>query len=173
MKIPSPRAVKRARIEIIPLIDIMFFLLATFVMVSLSMVKNQGLPVKLPVASTSAPQDRKDYTSITVNEKGEFFFNKEPITRADLGPRLTQLKSTQSDPKIFINGDGKTEFNNVVAVLDETRKAGISQVAIETKKGEGSPTLAPSQSAAPPTAPSPDPVAPAPVAAPAPTAFPQ
>lgn len=138
MKIPSPRSAKRARIEIIPLIDIMFFLLATFVMVSLSMVKNQGLPVKLPVASTSAPQDRKDYTSITVNDKGEFFFNKELISRADLGPRLQALKASQEDPKIFINGDGKTEFNNVVAVLDETRKAGISKVAIETKKPEAS-----------------------------------
>jgi biopolymer transport protein ExbD len=169
MKIPSPRASRRARIEIIPLIDIMFFLLATFVMVSLSMVKNQGLPVKLPVASTSAPQDRKDYTSITVNEKGEFFFNKEPIARADLGSRLTQLKSTQNDPKIFINGDGKTEFNNVVAVLDETRKAGISKVAIETKKGDGSTFLAP-QSSAPAIPPTPVLVAPVPASAPSPIA---
>jgi len=134
MKIPSPRIARRARIEIIPLIDIMFFLLATFVMVSLSMVKNQGLPVKLPVASSSAPQDRKEYTSITINDKGEFFFNKEPITRADLGPRLQAIKASHTDPKIFVNGDGKTQFDNVVAVLDETRKAGISKVSIETRK---------------------------------------
>jgi biopolymer transport protein ExbD len=134
MKIPSPRIARRARIEIIPLIDIMFFLLATFMIVSLSMVKNQGVPVKLPVASTSAPQDRKDFTSISVNEKGEYFFNKEPIAAADLGPRLQALKATQADPKIFINGDGKTQFENVVTILDETRKAGISKVAIETKK---------------------------------------
>ena len=133
MKIPSPRQAKRARIEIIPLIDIMFFLLATFVMVSLSMVKNHGLTVKLPVASSSASQDRKDYTSITVNDKGEFYFNKESISKTDLGPRLTALKASQPDPKIFINGDRKAEFENVVAVLDETRKAGITKVAIETK----------------------------------------
>lgn len=158
MKIPAPRTARRARIEIIPLIDIMFFLLATFVMVSLSMVKNQGLPVKLPVASTSAPQERKDFTSITVNDKGEFFFNKEPITRADLGPRLAALKSSQQDPKIFINGDAKAEFDNVVAVLDETRKAGISKVAIETKKGDGnSTTTPPSASALTPISPVPSP----------------
>ena len=162
MKIPAPHVARRARIEIIPLIDIMFFLLATFVMVSLSMVKNQGMPVKLPVASTSAPQDRKDFTSITVNEKGDFFFNKEPIARADLGPRLAELKTTQPDPKIFINGDSKTEFDNVVAVLDETRKAGITKVAIETKKPDGSSTSSP----APVLAPSPS-LAPAPAAAPA------
>jgi len=143
MKIPAPRTARRARIEIIPLIDIMFFLLATFIIVSLSMVKNQGLPVKLPVASTSAPQDRKDYTSITVNEKGEYFFNKEPIAQTDLAPRLAALKASQEDPKIFINGDGKTEFNNVVAVLDEARKAGISKVAIETRKPDGASSSAP------------------------------
>lgn len=55
-KIPSPRSNKRARIEIIPLIDIIFFLLATFVMVSLSMVQNRGIPVTLPAAATGAPQ---------------------------------------------------------------------------------------------------------------------
>jgi biopolymer transport protein ExbD len=57
--IPSPRAKRRARTEI-PLIDIMFFLLGTFVMVSLSMIRNQGINVNLPVAATSAPQDRKN-----------------------------------------------------------------------------------------------------------------
>ena len=56
MKITSPVSRKKARIEIIPLIDIMFFLLATFVMVSMSMVKNQGIAVNLPKASTSAAQ---------------------------------------------------------------------------------------------------------------------
>jgi len=147
MRIPPPRIARRARIEIIPLIDIMFFLLATFIMVSLSMVKNQGVPVKLPIASTSAPQDRKDFTSITVNQKGEYFFNKEPITQADLAPRLAALKALHPDPKIFINGDGKTEFDNVVAILDETRKAGISKVAIETTKpGAASTSLAPPSS---------------------------
>ena len=133
MNIPSPRAHKRARIEIIPLIDIVFFLLATFVMVSLSMVKNQGISVNLPVASTSASQERKDYTTISVNEKGDYFFNKEPITMEQLAARLAALKSTEPDPRVFINGDQKAEFGKAVAVLAEVRKLGISKVAIETK----------------------------------------
>lgn len=133
MNIPSPRAHKRARIEIIPLIDIVFFLLATFVMVSLSMVKNQGISVNLPVASTSAAQDRKDYTTISVNEKGDYFFNKEPITMEQLPARLAALKNTDPDPRVFINGDQKAEFGKAIAVLDEVRKLGISKVAIETK----------------------------------------
>jgi biopolymer transport protein ExbD len=133
MNIPSPRAQKRARIEIIPLIDIVFFLLATFVMVSLSMVKNQGISVNLPIAATSATQDRKDYTAISVNEKGDYFFNKEPITLEQLTARLVALKTGDPDPRVFINGDQKAEFGKAIAVLDEVRKLGISKVAIETK----------------------------------------
>ena len=132
MDIPSPRARRRARIEIIPLIDIMFFLLATFVMVSLSMIRNQGINVNLPVAATSAPQDRKNYVSITVTEKGDFYWNKEPVDLAAVVYRLRQLKQSQADPKVFINGDAKAHFENIVSVLDEARKVGITKVAIET-----------------------------------------
>ena len=66
IQIPSPRSKRRARIEIIPLIDIMFFLLATFVMVSLSMVKSKGVPVHLPGAASGETQNREEFTSITV-----------------------------------------------------------------------------------------------------------
>ncbi len=132
MDIPSPRAKRRARIEIIPLIDIMFFLLATFVMVSLSMIRNQGINVNLPIASTSTPQDRKSYVSITVTEKGEFYWNKDPVDLPTVVSRLRQLKQTEADPKVFINGDAKAHFEDIVAVLDEARKAGITKVAIET-----------------------------------------
>lgn len=133
MNIPSPRASRKARIEIVPLIDIIFFLLATFVMVSLSMVKNKGVPVNLPVASSSAPQERKEFTSITITEKGELFFNKEPIRPEELSARLQKLKADEEDPKIFINGDEKASFGQAVSVLDEVRKLGIAKVAIETK----------------------------------------
>ena len=72
MNIPSPRAHKRgARIEIIPLIDIIFFLLATFVMVSLSMVKNRAIPVNLSAAATAAPQDRTEIAAIKIEHNGK------------------------------------------------------------------------------------------------------
>jgi biopolymer transport protein ExbD len=130
--IASPRPKRRARIEIIPLIDIMFFLLATFLMVSLSMIRNQGISVNLPVASTSAPQDRKDFVSITVTERGEFYWNKEPVNLATIVSNLRQLKQSKPDPKVFINGDAQAHFEDIVSVLDEARKIGITKVAIET-----------------------------------------
>ena len=82
----SARGVRRARIEIIPLIDIIFFLLATFIMVSLSMTKNQGVQVALPTASSAASlgdqQEMDKAVTLSVNEKGEIFYNKDKITIA-------------------------------------------------------------------------------------------
>jgi len=133
MNIPTPRARKRARIEIIPLIDVIFFLLATFMMVSLSMVKNNAIKVNLPAAATSAPQEHNDRTIITVTKDGDLYFNKELLQVDQLPTRLQQLMAAQPDPKVFINGDEKAFFGPVVAVLDDLRQAGITKVAIDTK----------------------------------------
>jgi biopolymer transport protein ExbD len=131
--IPSPRGRKRARIEIIPLIDVIFFLLATFMMVSLSMVKNNAIKVNLPAAVTGAPQERDDRTMITVTKDGDLYFNKEMLPLDQLPARLVQLKAQQSEPKVFINGDEKALFGSAVEVLDDLRQAGITKVAIDTK----------------------------------------
>ena len=108
-------------------------LLATFVMVSMSMIKNQGITVNLPVATSSGPQDRKEYTAISVTASGEYFFNKEPATLEQIIERLKDLKAKEPEPHVFINGDEKAEFGKAIAVLDEARKLGISKIAIETK----------------------------------------
>jgi len=131
--IPSPRSQKRARIEIIPLIDIMFFLLATFVMVSLSMVKNQGIPVRLPAASTGRPQERKDAATISVSATGEVFYDKEAVSLDVLRERLGRQKAAMPDFKIFINGDEEARLGLAIEVLDVARNVGISKVAFETR----------------------------------------
>ncbi len=129
---------KRARIEIIPLIDIIFFLLATFIMVSLSMTRNQGVQVSLPTAASAASlgdqQDMEKAVTLSVNEKGEVFWNKEKITIAQLPLKLETLKSTAKDPKVILNSDAAADFKHVVAVLDEVRRAGIAKVGINTGK---------------------------------------
>ena len=132
--IPSPRGQKRARIEIIPLIDIMFFLLATFVMVSLSMVKNQGIPVRLPAAATGQPEERKDAATITVSATGQLYLDKEELLLDALAAKLAALKSANAELKIFINGDEDARLGLAIEVLDTTRQLGISKVAFETKK---------------------------------------
>ena len=131
-------SVKRARLEIIPLIDIIFFLLATFIMVSLSMTKNQGVQVALPTAGSAASlgdhQEMEKAVTLSLNEKGDVFFNKEKITLAQLPLRLQMHKTTSKDPKVVINSDANADFKNVVAVLDEVRKIGIAKVGINTDK---------------------------------------
>ena len=138
MKIGSPLPHRKARIEIIPLIDIIFFLLATFVMVSLSMTKNQGVNVALPSAASAATlmdsQQQSHALTLTVTQKGEVFFNKEKLTLAQLPFRLQTYKSADKDPKVIINGDAGADFKVVVSVLDEVRKAGIAKVGISTDK---------------------------------------
>ena len=134
MNIPSPGVRKQARIQIIPLIDIMFFLLATFLMVSLSMVKNQGVQVNVPVATTTTSQELKDYATISITDQGEIYYNKEKIEPDQLTLYLKSLKETYAEPKVFVNGDENAGFGKVVAVLDEARKLGITKVAIQTRK---------------------------------------
>lgn len=126
---------KRARIEIVPLIDVVFFLLATFVMVSLSMTKNEGMQVQLPTASTASKQEREDSAvTITVMENGEIFYNKDKITIAELPFKLQSLKASSTDPKVIVNGAAAADFKQVVAVLDEARRLGIVKVGISTEK---------------------------------------
>ncbi|OIO37919.1 MAG: hypothetical protein AUJ71_04200 [Candidatus Omnitrophica bacterium CG1_02_49_16] len=135
MIIPFPRSKRKARIEIIPLIDIVFFLLATFVMISLSMVKNLGVDVNLPSATTSSKQVKNSqYTAITVTDKGEIYFNKEKIPAAELPVRLKRLKATNPDPTIVLNGDEKASYGRAIFVLDEARRLGIKKIALETKE---------------------------------------
>jgi len=129
---------KGARIDIIPLIDIIFFLLATFIMVSLSMSKNQGVKVALAGAGTA--QSRGDQSemeksvTLSVNDKGEVFFNKEKVSMAQLPMKLQTYKMSSKDPKVVINSDGGADFKFVVSVLDEVRKLGIAKVGISTDK---------------------------------------
>jgi len=124
---------KKARIEIIPLIDVVFFLLATFVLFTLSLNKIQSLPLNLPVASpntSSKPDD--DSVILQVSDQGTCYWNKELITIAEIRPRLLQYKTQVAMPRVLIAGDDKARFGTAVLALDEVRKAGIDQVSVET-----------------------------------------
>jgi biopolymer transport protein ExbD len=139
MHIPSSRPKRHARIEIIPLIDIMFFLLATFVMVSLSMVKNRGINVLLPQASSSTAQEHKDHVSVSVTETGQLYLDKQEVTQAQLVDALRELKQKNTELRVFINGDQNARLGLAIAVLDETRKLGITKVTFETRAATTSP----------------------------------
>ncbi len=133
---PSPH--KKARIEIIPLIDIMFFLLASFMLVSMSMIKLQAIDTKLPPPSNAPPPKADpDIVSIGIDKTGKYYFAKDrnPISVAEIPARLSPLYKAQGDDlKVFINADQETSYASVVAVLDAVRAMGLAKISFPTKK---------------------------------------
>lgn len=137
MKMTSPYAKRRARIEIIPLIDIIFFLLATFVMVSLSMIKNEGLRVNLPAAATGTPQESKQNITISITKEGEIYLDKRRVDLDQLRLELGIWKAKESNPSVFIHGDEEAQIKNMITVMDLVRGAGITKVAVRTQPASG------------------------------------
>lgn len=125
---------KKARIEIIPLIDVIFFLLATFVLFTLSLNKSGGVPgISLPVSETGESRDPSGTVTISVTEAGTIAWNKDFISLSEFIDRLKTYKAQEPDGRILINGDEGALFNAALYVFDEARKTGFQKVFIETK----------------------------------------
>jgi biopolymer transport protein ExbD len=133
MRVASPIAHHKARIEIIPLIDIMFFLLASFMMVSLSQVHMKGMKVNLPSGQSGETQSKKDYISVSVDSNGNPYFDKTEMTYDALTAKLKQVHDENPEAKVFIRGDADTVHFNVIRVLDILRSVGFYKVAFEIK----------------------------------------
>jgi biopolymer transport protein ExbD len=127
---------KKARIEIIPLIDVIFFLLATFVLFTLSLNRIQSVPVDLPFAAPPDPTQRneppKDLVTLQVSDQGNLYWNKELIDIDELTPRLEQYKKQVEAPRILVAGDDRAKWGITVRVLDEIRKQKIEKLSMET-----------------------------------------
>jgi biopolymer transport protein ExbD len=133
VRVTSPVPKHKARIEIIPLIDIMFFLLASFMMVSLSQVHMKGMKVNLPTGQSGETQSKKDYISVSVDSNGNPYFDKEEMTYDTLTARLKQVHDENPEAKVFVRGDADTVHFNVIRVLDILRSVGFYKVAFEIK----------------------------------------
>ena len=133
MKVTSPIPHKKARIEIIPLIDIMFFLLASFMMVSLSQVHMKGMKVNLPKGTTGETQSKKDYINVSVDKNGNWFFDKSELTPEAMQAQLNRVHQENPEAKVFVRGDADTPHINVTRLLEELRAAGFYKIAFEIK----------------------------------------
>ncbi|WP_415910416.1 ExbD/TolR family protein [Oleiharenicola sp. Vm1] len=133
----GPGGTKKARIEIIPLIDVIFFLLATFVLFTLSLNKSNGLNVQLPVTQTGEGRDPAGSVTITVTDEGTLAWNKDLVTLDEFLQRLQQYKASDPEGRILINGDERAFFAQAIYVFDEARKAGFTKVFIETRGDTG------------------------------------
>jgi biopolymer transport protein ExbD len=133
MKIRSPLPAKKTRLEIIPLIDVMFFLLASFMMVSLTMTKQQTIGVNLPVATSAQSDFKPDMINLGVNAVGDVFFDKDPISLPELQKRLVERQKLNAETPVYISGDAETRHADMVKVLDEVRRAGFSKIAFNVR----------------------------------------
>lgn len=133
MKIVSPLAQKKARIEIVPLIDIMFFLLASFMLVSLTMTKQRTVSVNLPAAATSQSNLKPDSVSLGVDAAGQVFFEKQPIALEALETLLKERLALNKELPVYISGDTATPHGAMIAVLDYIKRCGVTKVAFNTK----------------------------------------
>jgi biopolymer transport protein ExbD len=131
---PKQSSESEARIEIIPLIDIMFFLLASFMLVSLSMVNLKSVKVNLPTATTATLETKNDFASISVDKDGAIYLDKQPFGPNELVLRLNSWRHTNENLRVFISGDQDVRYGAVVHVLDLVRSTGIQKVAFEIRE---------------------------------------
>jgi len=140
MKIPSPIPKRRSRIVIIPLIDIMFFLLASFMMMALEMSKTENIKVNLPPASQSQQDYRPDMINIAVDKSGAVWLEKKMISLPELSLVLSNRFRADLNLPVYISGDRDTLHGDMVKVYETVRDAGIQKVAFMTGNSQPSAT---------------------------------
>lgn len=126
MKLRRSKSSKRGRIEIIPMIDVMFFLLATFMIASLSLQKLSAVDINLPKGEAADTKIESQLT-ISIKSDGRILLNKNPVTIVEL---KSQLKEFKSDKRIVIAADKNVTHENVVKVMIAAQASGISDFAI-------------------------------------------
>jgi biopolymer transport protein ExbD len=129
------RSMKKARIEIIPMIDTIFFLLVFFMISTLSMAQYQGMPVNLPKAA-SGQQAPAESAAITIDKDHQIFLDKQAVDQTTLGNLLREKIAKNAALLVVINADDGVEHGRVVEVMDIARSANVAKMAIAVKPKE-------------------------------------
>jgi len=129
VRLPSPVQRRHSRIEIIPLIDIMFFLLASFMMVSLQMDRTQNIKVSLPFATQARADYKPDMINIAVDRGGGVWLEKKTVSLAALSSILSNRFKLDTNLPVYISGDAATPHGDMVEVYEAARRAGVQKVA--------------------------------------------
>ncbi len=127
---------RRARIEMIPLIDVTFLLLSFFIYVSLFMIVQRGVPLQLPRAATSTPE-RSEALEVSVDGMGKVFVEGAQTDMEDLSSVLAERASASGLDRVSLRGDRLVSYDTIMQVLDRIRRAGIARVNLETRGEEG------------------------------------
>jgi len=132
MRLRNYREHKKPQLMIIPMIDIIFFLLVFFMISMLSMVEQKGLSVNLPQAAATEQQLSKNIT-ITITKDDKLYFNKEEMPLELLGKRLQAELGQNKQIAVVVNADKEAKHGWVVQILDEVKNSGITKLAIATE----------------------------------------
>lgn len=123
---------EEARIEVVPLIDIMFFLLASFMLVSISMTQLNRVPLTLPTSTRSITDQKTPPIHLAIDSHGVITWDMAIVTPTEITDRL---KALPADPAttVLIGADEEARHKQVLSVLDAVKGAGISKVSFETR----------------------------------------
>lgn len=143
MRVSSPIPKKHARIEIIPLIDIMFFLLASFMMVSLSQTHMKGIKVQLPGNVPPPAGQPKDFVSIRVAPGGVYYFDGQYVQDDQVTPRLFAMHQANPGVKVSISAEPMSMHGDVIGLLDKVRQIGIQKVGYQIRTASAGGAQAP------------------------------
>jgi len=134
MKLRKSRQHRRGRIEIIPMIDVMFFLLVTFMLASLSMQNLHSLAVNLPQGSTAAMQPKTPVT-LTITRDGRILLDENPVTLETLATTLKAMLK-ESDSNVIVAADSAAPYGVFVQAMIQSRDAGAQHFLIAVKHVE-------------------------------------
>ena len=125
---------ERARIELIPMIDIMFFLLVVFIFISISLIKLNGVTLNLPKASSTPIEQKPQIMNISIQKDGSIFVDKVPVSMEALQDELEKLNAQglQDKEQIIVSGDRESKLQKLVDVIDLCNRLGFSKLSIRT-----------------------------------------
>lgn len=123
-----------AQINIVPMIDVIFAILTFFIMSTLFLTRQEGLPVNLPQAATSQQSQVPTKITVTVESDGEISLNKKPTTVEALTEQVRALVGSNPEAIVVINADRKVEHGDIVTVMDQVRQVKGARLAIATQK---------------------------------------
>lgn len=133
MRVWPERSRKAARIEIIPMIDVMMFLLVFFVLISINVLPATALKVALPHSSSASKMQQTKRVTVTITQDGAVFLDGQATTVEQLPDQLRAL-SASSHLAVIIAGDERTALQSLVNVLDALKRGGVSAASIITKR---------------------------------------
>lgn len=133
MRLQSGYEKKRSRVEMIPLIDVVFLLLVFFMYAMLSMTVHRGLKVELEETS-NAEVDRRDFVNLTVTGEHEIYLDGEAVSLGALAVRIGEKQAAGEGRPVLLSGDERARHGLIVKVLDTLRGAGVRDVVIESEE---------------------------------------